>query len=77
MADVAAWTEMLLLWWCLGRCLLVVIVVDVVVVPEFPFWLVPAGLSLRGQCPLLGGLVSQAYCYALGALERLWVEGSN
>ena len=65
---------------CLGGALFIVVVVAIVVVvivPEFPLWLVLAGLSLRGQCPLSDGLVSQAYRHALGALERLWVEGSN
>ena len=69
---------LLFLWRCLGWGLFVVVIVVVVVgVPEFSFLLILAGFSLWGHRPLSDGLVSQAYRYALGALERLWVEGSN
>ncbi|KAL4568839.1 hypothetical protein LXL04_024456 [Taraxacum kok-saghyz] len=68
----------LLFLWCLrGALLVVVVIVVVVVVPKLSFWLILAGLSFWGQCPLPDCLISQAYCHALGVFKRQWIESSN
>ena len=59
---------------CLGSAMFIIVVV---IVPELPFWLVLAGLSFWGQCPLPDCLISQAYCHALGVFKRQWIESSN